>query len=131
MLGFRPLPWEYAVRNLFRRPGRSALTLLALTLVVLLIFVVVAFIRGLENNLSISGDPQVVLIHAAGAKENVENSSVPVGKVNDLRNSLRTVLRRTGPSGEPVKYASEELYLGTRVAVEGEARAGKAAPRRR
>ena len=48
MFRFRLLPWEYGVRNLFRRPGRSALTLAGLTLVVLLIFVVVGFIRGLR-----------------------------------------------------------------------------------
>ena len=30
MLSFRPLPWDYGVRNLLQRPGRSALTLLGL-----------------------------------------------------------------------------------------------------
>src|SRR5205823_1645500 len=76
-LRFRPLPWEYGVRNLFRRPARSLLTLAGLTLVVLLVFTVVAFVRGLETSLAVSGDPRVVLVHALGAGENVENSSVP------------------------------------------------------
>ena len=31
-MGIRLLPWEYGVRNLFRRPLRSALTALALDL---------------------------------------------------------------------------------------------------
>lgn len=39
------LPWEYGVRNLLRRPSRSALTLSALAVVILLVFVVVGFIR--------------------------------------------------------------------------------------
>lgn len=46
MFKLRMLPWEYGVRNLFRRPSRSVLTLGGLTTVILLIFVVVAFIRS-------------------------------------------------------------------------------------
>src|SRR5438105_156414 len=53
----RLLPWEYGVRNLFRRPVRSALTLAALTLVVLLVLVAAGFVRGLEASLDVSGRP--------------------------------------------------------------------------
>ncbi|HTL51951.1 MAG TPA: ABC transporter permease, partial [Planctomycetota bacterium] len=70
LLGFRLLPWEYGVRNLFRRPLRSALTLAGLALVALLIFVVVGFIRGLETTLSVSGEPGVVIVHSRGTAEN-------------------------------------------------------------
>jgi putative ABC transport system permease protein len=118
MFRFRPLPWEYGVRNVFRRPGRSALTLAGLTLVVLLVFVVVGFLRGLEASLAVSSDPQVVLIHAQGASENVENSSIPAGTTALLVASLDGVRRRPGPGGSQVHYASPELYLGTRVAAE-------------
>ncbi len=121
MLLFRPLPWEYGVRNLLRRPGRSLLTLAALTLVVLLVFVVAAFIRGLETNLSVSGDPDVVLVHSLGASENVENSSV-AGRTRDLlAASLPGIRRRPGAGGEQVVYASSELYLGTDVGTQGQA----------
>jgi ABC-type antimicrobial peptide transport system permease subunit len=120
VLRFRLLPWEYGVRNLFRRPGRSALTLAGLTLVVLLVFVVVAFIRGLETSLAVSGDPQVVLVHSLGASENVENSSIPAGTTPLLAATLEGVRRRPGPGGSPVAYASPELYLGTQVATEGD-----------
>ena len=120
MLGFRPLPWEYGVRNLLRRPGRSALTLAALTLVVLLVFVVVAFLRGLEASLDISGDPDVVLVHSVGAGENVENSSVKGNTHALLAASLPSARRRPGPGGDVV-YASPELYLGTDVTAEGDA----------
>ncbi len=114
MLGFRALPWEYGVRNLFRRPGRSALTLAALTLVALLVFVVVGFLRGLETSLAVSGDPRVVLVHSLGASENVENSSI-AGKVPaELTANLSGILRRPGPAGSVV-YASPEMYLGTFV----------------
>jgi ABC-type lipoprotein release transport system permease subunit len=110
VLGFRPLPWEYGVRNLFRRPGRSALTLAGLTLVVLLVFVVVGFIRGLEASLAVSGDARVILLHSLGAAENIENSSIPARTAALLSASLGSVRRRYD-----VAYSSSELYLGTHV----------------
>ncbi|MEX2026252.1 MAG: ABC transporter permease, partial [Pirellulaceae bacterium] len=75
MFRLRLLPWEYGIRNLFRRPTRSALTLAALTTVVLLVLVVVAFIRGLEGSLAVSGDPRVVLVYSIGAAADIENSA--------------------------------------------------------
>ncbi len=119
MLGVRLLPWEYGVRNLFRRPGRSALTLAGLALVVLLVLVVVGFIRGLEATLAVSGDAGVVLIHSLGASENVENSSVPARTTGVLTASLGGIRRRAGPGGTAAVYASPELYLGTQVTTEG------------
>jgi ABC-type lipoprotein release transport system permease subunit len=107
---FRLLPWEYGVRNLFRRPSRTLLTLLALTLVVLLILVVVGFIRGLETSLAVSGDPRVVLIHAPGGSENVENSTVLGRTAPVVAASVEAVQRRYGQA-----YVSPEIYLGTRV----------------
>lgn len=107
---FRPLPWEYGVRNLFRRPGRSALTLLGLTLVVLLVLTVVGFIRGLESSLVVSGDPRVVLVHAPGAAENIENSTV-AGRIAPLMAaSVKAVRQRYGAA-----YTSPEIYHGTQV----------------
>jgi putative ABC transport system permease protein len=112
---FRPLPWEYGVRNLFRRPGRSALTLAGLALVVLLVFVVVGFIRGLEASLTASGDPEVVLVHSLGAAENIDNSSVAAGTPALLGASLGGIRRHPGPDGAPIASVSPELYLGTRI----------------
>ena len=58
LMFFRLLPWEYAIRNLFRRPLRTALTFAGLSTVILLVVIVVGFIRGLERTLAVSGDPQ-------------------------------------------------------------------------
>ncbi len=52
MLTLRLLPWEYSVRNLFRRPLRTVLTLLGLTTVLLLVLVVIGFIRGKKTSLA-------------------------------------------------------------------------------
>eukprot|EP01043_Picozoa_sp_COSAG02_P114177 COSAG02_NODE_50463_length_320_cov_0.882353_1_plen_80_part_01 len=75
---FRPLPWEYGVRNLFRRPLRTFLTFVGLTTVVLLVLVVVGFIRGLEKSLSVSGDSRTALVFSLGMGENLEYSSIPM-----------------------------------------------------
>ena len=112
MFHLRLLPWEYGIRNLLRRPSRSALTLAALTIVVLLIFVVVGFIRGLERSLAVSGDPDVVLVYSLGAEENIENSAIAARTPGLLAASLEGVKQRFG-----VAHASAELYLGTRIAA--------------
>lgn len=110
MMRFRLLPWEYGVRNLLRRPVRTALTLAALGTVVLLIFVVVGFIRGLESSLAESGDPSVVLIYSIGAGENIENSAIPARTAGLISASLDGVRNRWGAN-----YLSPEMYVGTRV----------------
>ncbi len=108
MLRFRPLPWEYGVRNLLRRPGRSALTLLGLTIVVLLILVVTSFVRGLEATLADSGDARVGLVYALGSAENLEYSSVPYSTVDRIQAGVDGVDEQYGR-----KLVSPELYLGT------------------
>ena len=115
MFRLRLLPWEYGVRNLFRRPGRTLLTLFGLSLVVLMVFIVVGFIRGLETTLAVSGDERVILIHSIGSGESMESSSIPTRSVTLLAASLEGVQRRYGAS-----YVSPELYLTTQVNPEGD-----------
>jgi len=117
MFRWRLLPWEYGVRNLLRRPSRTALTLLALTTVILLIFVVVGFIRGLEASLAVSGDPSVVLVYSMGAEENIENSALAARNAGLLGASVDGIQQRFG-----VTHLSPELYLGTRIAAGGRER---------
>ncbi len=104
------LPWEYGVRNLARRPVRTALTLVALATVVMLVFVVVGFIRGLEQSLSVSGDKDVVLVYSINSEENIENSSIAARTPSLVTASLDGTVKRFG-----VTHVSPELYLGTRV----------------
>ena len=112
MFFFRLLPWEYAIRNLFRRPLRTALTFAALTTVILLVFVVVGFIRGLEKSLAVSGDPRTALIFSLGMGKNLEYSSI-VMSTNDLvAASVEGIQERYGE-----KYVSPELYLGTDIKI--------------
>src|SRR5688572_17810118 len=107
------LPWDYGVRNLGRRPVRTALTAMGLALVVFLLLLVVGFVRGLELSLEQSGDPEVVLLHNANAAENLENSSV----ADEV-----PALARTEFAAHLVKYGeaaavSPELTIAGRVQV--------------
>ena len=104
------LPWEYGVRNLMRRPIRTALTLIALATVVMLVFVVVGFIRGLERSLATSGDDNVVLVYSVNSEENIENSAIAARTPDLLAASLEGTWKRFG-----VSHVSPEMYLGTRV----------------
>jgi len=110
MLSHRFLPWDYGVRNLFRRPSRSALTLGGLTIVVLLVLVVVGFIRGLEASLAATGNPNVVLVYSLSSAADIENSSIPGRTPSLLSASVDGVRRQHG-----VESVSPELYLATRI----------------
>jgi putative ABC transport system permease protein len=114
MLFFRLLPWEYAIRNLFRRPLRTALTFVGLATVILLVFVVVGFIRGLDRSLIVSGDPQTAIIFSLGMGENLEYSSISMGTDEMVAASVEGIEERYGQ-----KYVSPELYLGTEMKVAG------------
>lgn len=113
-MAWRLLPWDYGVRNLFRRPSRSALTLGGLSIVVLLVLVVVGFIRGLEASLAATGRPNVMLVYALSSGADIENSAIPGRTPALLTASVAGVRQRHG-----VKYVSPELYLGTRIEVGG------------
>ena len=114
MVRIKLLPWEYGIRNLFRRPLRSGLTLAGLTIVIVLVFVVVGFIRGLEKSLRVSGDPHVALVFSMGMGENLEYSAIPVAAADEVA-ALDIVQQRYRE-----KYASQELYLGTQVKLEND-----------
>lgn len=111
----RLLPWDYGVRNLFRRPSRSALTLGGLSIVVLLVLVVVGFIRGLEASLASTGNPNTVLVYALSSGADIENSAVPARTPSLLAASVAGVRQRFD-----AKYVSPELYLGTRIHAGGQ-----------
>jgi ABC-type lipoprotein release transport system permease subunit len=111
---FRLLPWEYAIRNLFRRPLRTSLTFAGLTTVIVMVFVVVGFIRGLERSLAVSGDPQTAVVFSLGMGENLEYSSIPMRTSDLVPASVSGIRERYG-----TKYASPELYLGTQIGISG------------
>ncbi len=88
--------------------------MLALATVVMLVFVVVGFIRGLEQSLAETGEENVVLIYSVNSEENIENSSIAARTPALLTSSLAGTFERFG-----LTHASPELYAGTRVKCEG------------
>lgn len=109
---FKTLPWEYGIRNLFRRRLRTFLTLFGLTTVVIMVLVVVGFIRGLETTLEVSGNPRTAIVFAMGMGENLEYSSIPMRSNELVAASFGGIRQRQG-----TKYVSPELYLGTQIGV--------------
>jgi putative ABC transport system permease protein len=114
MFWFRLLPWEYAIRNLFRRPVRTALTFAALVMVILMVFVVVGFVRGLDASLAVSGDERTALVFSLGMGENLEYSSISSSTNELLAASVEGIQTRYGK-----KYVSPELFLGTEITADG------------
>ena len=112
MRWFHWLPWEYAIRNLFRRPLRTALTFMGLTIVVLLVLIVVGFIRGMEKSLSTSGDPRVAIVFSQGMGKNLEYSSIPMRTGDLVAASVKGIQQRYGKS-----CVSPELYQATDVGL--------------
>ncbi|MCC9608372.1 ABC transporter permease [Blastopirellula sp. JC732] len=108
----RTLPWEYAVRNLLRRPLRTSLTCAGLSLVVVLTLVVIGFIRGLEKSLAASGERRTALVFSLGMGENLEYSSIPMRSSDLLAASVKPIERRYGQS-----YVSPELYGGCEIGI--------------
>ena len=87
-----------------------------MTTVIVLVFVVVGFIRGLERSLEVSGDPQVALVFSSDVGGNLEYSSIDMQVADLVRGSVPGIQQRYGQ-----KYVSPELYLGTQVSVAGHA----------
>ena len=115
----RLLPWDYGVRNLARRPLRTALTGLGLGLVVFLLLLVLGFVRGLDRSLEKSGDPEVVLLYNVNAAENLENSSITDEVPTLARTEFATHLVKYGDTAA----VSPELTVASRV---GSGEPGKA-----
>jgi ABC-type antimicrobial peptide transport system permease subunit len=113
----RLLPWEYGVRNLLRRPLRTGLTALGLSLVVFLLLLVLSFVRGLEIGLQQSGDSDVVLIHSITAEDNLENSSIADSVPTLVKAELEGILVKHGAT----LAVSPELTVSTILQGAGDA----------
>ena len=70
------LPFEYAVRNLYRSPVRILLCVIGVSLVVMIILASAAFVRSIEKSLLESGTAENVILLSAGSEESVERSEI-------------------------------------------------------
>jgi putative ABC transport system permease protein len=107
----RLLPFDYAVRNLGRRPARTALGIAGSALVVLLVVGAGAFVRGMVRSLELSSSEDNVILLGAGSEESVERSEIDPG-VGSLAAANLRVRRRFG-----VDYVSPEVQAALMVDV--------------
>lgn len=97
------LPLTYAIRNLFRSPGRLVQLVAGSGLVVLLVMCAGAINGGMKSVLAGTGSPRNVILLGAGSEESVERSEVPPvadGIVSAAVRGLATALDRPAVSPE-------------------------------
>ena len=111
----RLLPFDYAVRNLARRPVRTALTALSSALVAALLVATVAFVRGLSQSHARAGEPDVAILLSRVSERDVLRSTVGAAVPELVAASVSGVL---APGGVPA--VSPEIHVGTRLRL-GEA----------
>lgn len=100
------LPFDYAVRNLARRPARTLLTGLSSALVAALFVATTAFVRGLEGTFAGASQDDVALLLSTAAEGDVVRSTAAAG--------LGSLVEASVPG---VVVASDEIHLGTSVVV--------------
>jgi len=102
----RLLPWEYGVRNLARSPVRLALSLAGAALVVLLVLAAGAFVRGMDQSLRESGNPNNVILLGAGSEESFERSEIAPSVTGLVQAAVPGIKSRLG-----VPYVSPEVHM--------------------
>jgi len=102
------LPITYAIRNLFRDPGRLLQTVGGSALVVLLVIAATALNHGMEQLLQASGSSKNVILVGTGSEESVERSEVHLDAEAAAATAvpgLAQPLGNTAASGEIVYMA--------------------------
>ncbi|NNC87762.1 MAG: ABC transporter permease [Akkermansiaceae bacterium] len=109
------LPITYAIRNLFRDPGRLLQTVGGSALVVVLVLAAAALTRGMEGVLSATGSERNVILLGAGSEESVERSEVHLDAEAAAATAIRGLaqpLGTTAASGEIVYMAPLQIASG-------------------
>ena len=75
----RRLPFDYAVRNLGRRPLRTLITGASGALVAALLVGVTSFVRGLDQSFAGAAQPDAAIMISAVAERDVVRSTVTAG----------------------------------------------------
>lgn len=95
-MAMRQLPFDYAVRNLGRSPGRLALTVGGSALVVLLVLTAVGFVTGMRKTFVSSGRDANMILVGNGSEESIERSEVPMRTSGIVAASVPGLLRTAG-----------------------------------
>jgi putative ABC transport system permease protein len=90
------LPFDYAVRNLFRSPLRLLMSISGAMLMVFLILAAAAFIRGMNQSLIRSGSPNNVMLLGTGSEESIERSEISPTTASQFAASVRGIAQVAG-----------------------------------
>ncbi len=99
------LPFNYAIRNLFRSKTRLLQTIGGSALVVLLVMASVAINNGMKKVLSASGSERNVILIGAGSEESIQRSEVPESSAGIAEASIPGISERLG-----VRAVSSEIH---------------------
>jgi hypothetical protein len=106
----RCLPIDYAVRNLARRPLRTALTAGSCALVAALLAATTAFVGGLSKSAASQGRADVGILLSRVSESDVLRSTVPAGAAAEVAAAVEGIAR---PGGVPA--VSPEIHVGTHL----------------
>lgn len=104
----RRLPFDYAVRNLGRRPVRTLLSGASSALVAALFVATAAFVGGLSSGFGRAGQEDVVILLSRVSEGDLLRSTVPAALPGIIAAEVEDVAR---PGGVPA--VSPEIHMGT------------------
>jgi putative ABC transport system permease protein len=106
----RHLPFDYAIRNLGRRPLRTVITGLSSALVAALLVATAAFVRGLESTFAGAAQNDTAILLSSVAERDVVRSTVSAGLPELVSASVAGVKQVDG-----VPAVSGEIHMGTNL----------------
>jgi len=110
----RALPFDYAIRNLGRRPMRTLLTGLSSALVAALLVATTAFVRGLGGTFSGAAQSDTAILLSTVAERDVVRSTVTAGLPELVSASVAGVKQIGG-----IPAISAEIHMGTNLRLVG------------
>src|SRR5438132_1574097 len=108
LLPIAKVPLRYNLRNLQARWVTSLATAVAFTVVIGLLTVMLAFVKGMDRLTESSGRPGNVLILSDGATDEAF-SNLPPASVEELPSDLQNAIEKGGP--EQKYLATKEVYV--------------------
>lgn len=111
------LPFDYAIRNLFRDPQRSVQAVLGSALVVLMVMIAAAINNGMTGVLSASGSEDNVILLGVGSEDSVVRSEIGERAAGIAESSIAGIASVAGE-----RAVSPEIHQMTYVALTPEDR---------
>jgi putative ABC transport system permease protein len=109
------LPFDYAIRNLFRDPQRTAQAVLGSALVVLMVMTAAAINNGMTRVLSASGSQSNVILLGTGSEDSVLRSEIGERSAGIAESSIAGIASVAGE-----RAVSPEIHQMTYVSIDAQ-----------